>query len=84
MRFCHPFTLITNPRDGAKALARPEHTGAKSHVQCDPPHFAVSSARAIFLQPIFLRKIACPTGCPRNLTEFPFARNFSKPDLEVL
>ena len=79
MRFCHSFTLITNSCDAEKALARHQRVGAKSRVQCDPPHFVVSSARAIFL-----RQIVRPTPSPTNLTEFPFAHNFSKTDLEVL
>jgi hypothetical protein len=79
MRFCHPFTLITNSRDGEQALARHQRIGSKSHVQCDPPHFIVFSPRTIFPG-----HIAHPTPSRKNLTEFPFAHNFSKTDLEVL
>jgi hypothetical protein len=79
MRFCHPFTLTANSRHGEKALARRKRIGAKSRVQCDQPHFIVFSTHTIFLRPI-----ARPTPCPKNLTEFPFAHNFSKRDLEVL
>jgi hypothetical protein len=79
MRFCHPFTLTVNIRDGKKALVRRKCIGAKSRVQCDQPHFIVFSPRTIFL-----KWIARPTPFRENLTEFSFARNFSKPDLEVL
>ncbi len=79
MRFCHPLTLTVNIRDGKKALARRKCIGAKSRVQCDQPHFIVFSPHTIFLRPI-----ARPTPCPKNLTEIPFAHSFSKPDLEVL
>jgi len=79
MRFCHPFTLTANSRDGEQALARHQRFGAKAGVQSDQPQFTVFFSRAIFFQ-----KIARPTRRPQNLTEFPFAPNFSKPDLEVL
>ena len=79
MRFCHPFTLTANSRDGEHALARHQRIGAKAGVQSDQPQFIVFFSRAIFFQ-----KIARPTRHPHNLTEFPFATNFSKPDLEVL
>lgn len=82
MRFCYPFTL--NSRDGEQALARHKRIGAKAGVRCDQPDFIVFSPRAIFRRPIFLRQIALPTMCPRNLTEFPFGPNFSKHDLEGL
>jgi hypothetical protein len=76
MRFCHPFTLTANSRDGKQALARHKRIDAKSGVQCDQT--------PVFSPTIFLRQIARPTRCPKNLTEFPFGPNFSKPDLEVL
>jgi len=79
MRFCHPFTLTANSRDVEQALARRKRIGAKVGVQSDQPQFTVFFSRAIFVQ-----KIARPTRRPQNLTEFPFAPNFSKPDLEVL
>jgi len=78
MRFCHPFTLTVNIRDGKKALVRRKCIGAKSRVQCDQPHFIVFSPRTIFP-----KQIASPSPSPKNLTEFPFAHNFSKTDLEV-
>lgn len=84
MRFCHLAIPITNSRDGEKELARHKRIGAKSRVQCDLPHFMVSSARTIFFGQIFVGKIESPTRCLTNLTGFPFAHNFSKPDLEVL
>ena len=79
MRFCHPFTLTANSRDGEQTLVRHKRVGPKSRVQCDQPHFIVFSPRTIFL-----KQIARPSPSPKNLTEFPFAHNFSKPDLEVL
>ena len=79
MRFCHPFTLTANSRDGEQALARHQRFGAKAGAQSDQPQFTVFFSRAIFFQ-----KIARPTRRPQNLTEFPFAPNFSKPDLEGL
>ena len=79
MRFCHPFTLITTSRDGEKALARHQRIEAKSLLQCDQPRFIGFPPHANFLRPI-----ARPIPCPRNLTEFPFAHNFSKSDLEGL
>jgi len=79
MRFCHPFTLTANSRDVEQALARHQRFGAKAGVQSDQPQFTVFFSRAIFFQ-----KIARPTRRPQNLTEFPFAPNFSKPDLEGL
>jgi hypothetical protein len=79
MRFCHPFTLTANSRDGEQALARHKRIGANAGVQSDQPHCIVLFSRAIFFQ-----KIARPTRHPQNLTEFPFAHNFSKPDLEVI
>ncbi len=79
MRFCHPFTLTANSRDAGQALARHQRIGAKASVQYQQPQFIVFFSRAIFFQ-----KIARPKRCPRNLTEFLFAPNFSKPDLEGL
>ena len=79
MRFCHPFTLTANSRDVEQSLARHQRIGAKTGVQSHQPQFTVFFSRAIFVQ-----KIARPTRRPQNLTEFPFAPNFSKPDLEVL
>ena len=78
MRFCYPFTLITNPRDGEKALARHQRNGLEANPASNA-HFIVSSARAIFL-----RQIVRLTPCSPNSTEFPVAHNFSKPDLEDL
>jgi hypothetical protein len=79
MRFCHPFILTANARDAEQTLARHQRARAKASVQCDQPPFIVLFPRAIFLQPI-----VHSTASPRNLTEFLFAHNFSKPDLEVL
>jgi hypothetical protein len=79
MRFCHPFTLIASSRDGKQALARHKRIGAKSSAQCDQPYLIIFSPRTIFL-----RQISRPTPCPKNLTEFPFGPNFSKPDWEGL
>ncbi len=79
MRFCHPLVLTANSLDGKQELARHQCIGAESGVQCDQPHFIVFSPRTIFL-----RQLARLTLCPRNLTEFPFGPNFSKPDLEGL
>jgi hypothetical protein len=79
MRFCHPFTLTANSREVEQALARHKSIEAKASVQYDQTQFIVFFSRAIFFQ-----KIARPTRRPENLTEFPFAHNFSKTDLEVL
>jgi hypothetical protein len=79
MRFCHPFTLTANSRDGKQARVPRKRIGAKASVQCDQPQLIVFSPRVIVL-----RQIARPTRCPRKLTEFPFGPNFSKPDLEVI
>ena len=79
MRFCHPFPLIANSRDGEQALVCHNRVDPKSRVQRDRPHFIVFSPRAIFP-----KQIASPSPSPKNLTEIPFAPNFSKPDLEVL
>ena len=79
MRFCDLFTLTANSLGSEQALAPHKRIGAKAYVQCDQPQFIVFFPRAIFLQ-----KIARPTRRPENLTEFPFAPNFSKPDLEGL
>ncbi len=76
MRFCHPFTLTANSRDHEQALICHKRVDPKSRVQ---PHFIFFSPRAIFP-----KQIASPSPSPENLTEFPFAHNFSKPDLEVL
>ena len=77
MRFCHPFTLTAGSRGGKQASPSDRRIGLKPTVQCDQPHLIVFSARNIFL-----RQIALATPCPKNLTEFPFGPNFSKPDLE--
>jgi hypothetical protein len=79
MRFCHPFLLTANPRDGEQALVRHKRVDPKSRVQRDQPHFIVFSPCTIFP-----KQIASPSPSPKNLTEIPFAPNFSKPDLEVL
>jgi hypothetical protein len=79
MRFCHPFSLTVNSRDGEQALLFLARIDFKSSAQRDQPRVIVFSPRTIFLH-----QIARPTRCPRNLTEFAFAPNFSKPDLEVL
>ena len=84
MPFCHPFTLRTNSRDAQQALVPHKRIGAKAGVPYDQAQFIVLFPRAIFLQRIFLRKITRPTRCPRYLTEFPFAHNFSRPDGEGL
>ena len=79
MRFCHLFPLTPNSRDGAQALVCPKRADPKSRAQRDQPHFIVVSPRTI--RP---KQIASPRPSPNNLTEFPFAHNFSKTDLEVL
>ena len=79
MRFCHPFPLTANSRDGEQALVYYKRVDPKSRVQRDQPHFIVSSPRTIFP-----KQIASPSPSPKSLTEFPFAHNFSKTDLEVL
>ena len=79
MRFCHPFTLTANSLETERALAHQQRIGAKTGVRCVQPQFIVFFSSAIFFQ-----KIARPTRRPENLTEFPFAPNFSKTDLEVL
>ena len=79
MRFCHPFPLTANARDGEHALIYRKRVDPKSRAKRDQPQFIVFSPR-----PIFLRHIAPPVRSAVNLTEIPFAPNFSKPDLEVL
>ena len=79
MRFCHPFPLTANSRDGEQALVCHKRVDPKSRVQRDQPRFIVFSPRTIFP-----RHIARPAPSPKNLTEIQFAHNFSKPDLEVL
>jgi hypothetical protein len=79
MRFCHPFPLTANSRDGEQALICHKRVDPKSRVQRGQPHFIVFSLGAIFP-----KQIATPSPFQKNLTEFPFAHNFSKPDLEVL
>ena len=79
MRFCHPFPLTANSRDGGQALVCHKRVDPKSRVQRDQPHFIVFSRCTIFP-----KQIASPSPSPKNLTEFPFAHNFSKTDLEVL
>ena len=79
MRFCHPFSLTANSRDGEQALVCHKRVDPKCRVQRDQPHFIVFSPRTIFP-----KHIASPSPSPKNLTEFPFAHNFSKTDLEVL
>jgi len=79
MRFCHPFPLTANSRDGEQALICHKRVDLKSRVQCDQPHLVVFSPRTTFP-----RHIARPAPSPKNLTEIQFAHNFSKPDLEVL
>ena len=79
MRFCHAFPLTANSRDGEPALVCHKRVDPKSRVQRDQPHFIIFSPRTIFP-----KQIASPSSSPKNLTEFPFAHNFSKTDLEVL
>jgi hypothetical protein len=79
MRFCYPFPPTADSRDGKQAPPFHRRIGLKPTVQCDQPHLIVFSPHAIFPG-----LIACPTSCPRNLTEFPFGHNFSKPGLGVL
>jgi hypothetical protein len=79
MRFCHPFPLTANSCDGEQALVRHQRVDPKSRIQRDQPRFIVFSPRTIFP-----KQIASPSPSPKNLTEFPFAHNFSKTDLEVL
>ena len=79
MRFCHPFPLTADSRDGQPALVCRKRVDPESRVQRAQPHFIVFSPRTIFP-----KQIASPSPSPRNLTEFPFAHNFSKTDLEVL
>ena len=79
MRFCHPFPLTANTPDGEPALVCHQRVDPKARVQRDQTHFIVFSPRTIFP-----KQIASPRPSPNNLTEFPFAHNFSKTDLEVL
>jgi hypothetical protein len=79
MRFCHPFTLTANSCDGKQAVPSHRRIGLKPTVQCDQQHLMIFFPRAIVPG-----QIARPTPCPENLTEFPCAPNFSKPDLEGL
>jgi hypothetical protein len=79
MRFCHPLTLTASSRDSELTPVPHKRVDPKSGVQRDHPHFIV-----FFRSAIFLRQILRPAQSPRNLTEFPFAHNFSKSDLEVL
>lgn len=79
MRFCHPFILTASPRDGEQTLVCHKRVDPKSSVQRDQLRFVV-----FFLCTIFPGHIARPAPSAKNLTEFPFAHNFSKPDLEVL
>lgn len=77
MRFCYPFTLTASSRDAKEAPDSHKCIRAKSGVQCDQPCLIVFSPPSAFL-----REIARPTRCPENLTEFPFAPNFSLPGVE--
>ena len=79
MRFCHPSTLTANSCDAKKARVSRKRIGAKAGIRSDQPQLIVLFPSAIFLQPI-----SRPARSPRNLTEFPFGPNFSKPDLELL
>jgi hypothetical protein len=79
MRFCHPFPPTADSRDGQPALVCRKRVDPKSRVQRAQPHFIVFSPRTIFP-----KQIASPSPSPKNLTEFPFAPNFCKPDLEGL
>jgi len=79
MRFCHPFPPTANSRDGEHVLIGHTRIDPKSSVQCALPRFVVFSSRIILVS-----QIALSTRRLENLTEFPFAHNFSKPDLEVL
>jgi hypothetical protein len=79
MRFCRLFALRSNPRGAQKALAHHQRIRAKSCVPCDHPHVVV-----FFPRTIFLRHSAPPAAYRKNLTEFPFGPNFSKPDSERL
>jgi len=77
MRFAHSFTFGASSRNDKRRLASHQRIGAQSGVPCDQPLSSVFSPRAIPLVPI-----TRSTQSQRNLTEFPFAANFSKPDLE--
>lgn len=79
MRFSHPFSLTANSHDTGRVRPRHERIGGKSSVRCDQ---APSNVR--FPRAIFLGQISRPTPSRKNLTEIPFAPNFSKPDLDVL
>ena len=79
MQFCPPFPLTANSRDGERALSGHTRIDPKSSVQGAQPHFVVFSSRIILVS-----QIALLTRRLENLTEFPFAHNFSKPNLEVL
>ena len=79
MRFCLPFPLTLNSRDDEQALVYHKRVDPKSRVQRDQPHFIVFPPRTTVS-----KQIASPSPSPKNLTEFPFAHNFSKTDLEVL
>lgn len=79
MRFCYFFGLTASSPDARQTLARHRRFVSGSRIPCGQAHLFVYSRRSIFLRPI-----TRPTWCPQNLTEFPFAHNFSMPDLEVL
>jgi hypothetical protein len=79
MRFCHPFPLTANAHDGEHALFQHKQVTAKSRAERDQRRFIVFSPRTIFPGPI-----ARPTPFRKNLTEIPFAPNFSNTNLEVL
>src|SRR6266851_2248789 len=78
MRFCHLPSPGASSLSGKKALASHQRIGATtSGAKCDQP------ASNVFSPPTTpLEQIVDSTHRPRNLTEFPFERNFSKPDLE--
>jgi hypothetical protein len=71
--------LTANSRDAKEAPESHKCIRAKSGVQCDQPCLIVFSP-----PPAFLGEISRPTRCPENLTEFPFAPNFSLPGLEAI
>lgn len=79
MRFCYFFDLTASSRDAKQTLARRRRLISGCRIPCGQPHFFVYFRRSIFLGPIIR-----PILCPQHLTEFPFAHNFSLPDLEGL
>lgn len=76
MPFSGTYTPGASSPYGERTLASHKQTSAASGVQ--PPSSDSSSLTTLSWQ------VASLTRSLKNLTEFPFAHNFSKPDLEGL